>query len=134
MRILLARQWNVNSAYTIAIIATRVKSPALIFPDLVAEVEEADGETAEDDGEVKPWEKGTLVGEEDFGLDTGGKGDALAWGLSLEIVACIKHAQKHSWVWRTGSGLEKRLCRHRDGVDGPHRGSKGALEEVLRMM
>ena len=47
--------------------------------DLVAEVEETDGETAEDDSEVEPGEEGSLVGEEDLGLDTDGEGDAFAW-------------------------------------------------------
>lgn len=47
--------------------------------DGIAEVEQADGETAEDDGEVEPGEEGTLVGEEDFGFDAGGEGDALSW-------------------------------------------------------
>lgn len=46
--------------------------------DGVAEVEEADGETAEDDGEVEPGEEGALIGEEDFGFDAGGEGDALS--------------------------------------------------------
>ena len=45
-----------------------------------AEVEQADGEAAEDDGEVEPGEEGALVGEEDLGLDAGGEGDALARG------------------------------------------------------
>ena len=47
--------------------------------DSVAEVEEADGEAAEDDGEVEPGEEGAFVGEEDFGFYAGGEGDALAW-------------------------------------------------------
>lgn len=47
--------------------------------DLVAEVEQTNGETAQDDGEVEPAEKCTFVCEEDFGLDTGGQGNALAW-------------------------------------------------------
>ncbi|KAH9820926.1 hypothetical protein Tdes44962_MAKER05015 [Teratosphaeria destructans] len=47
--------------------------------DRVPEIEEPDGQAAEDDGEVQPGEKGALVGEEYFGLDAGGKGDALAW-------------------------------------------------------
>jgi hypothetical protein len=46
--------------------------------DAVAEVEEADGQAAQDDGEVEPGEEGALVGEEDFGLDAGGEGDAFA--------------------------------------------------------
>ena len=46
--------------------------------DAVAKVEQADGEAAEDDAEVEPREKGALVGEEDFGLDARGEGDALA--------------------------------------------------------
>ena len=45
-----------------------------------AKVEQADGEAAEDDGEVEPGEKGALVSEEDFGLDAGGEGDAFARG------------------------------------------------------
>jgi hypothetical protein len=44
----------------------------------VAEVEEAHGETAEDDSKVQPGEEGAFVGEEDFGFDAGGEGDALA--------------------------------------------------------
>lgn len=46
--------------------------------DLVAKVEQPDGEAAEDDGEVEPGEECAFVGEEDFGLDAGGEGDALA--------------------------------------------------------
>ena len=46
----------------------------------VAKVQHADGERAEDDGEVEPREEGALVGEEDLGLDAGGEGDAFAWG------------------------------------------------------
>jgi len=55
------------------------EEPCGDLADLVAEVEEADGETAEDDGEVEPGEEGSLVGEEDFGLDADGEGDAFAW-------------------------------------------------------
>jgi hypothetical protein len=47
--------------------------------DSIAEVEEADGEASEDDGEVEPGDKGALVGEEDFGLHAGGESDALPW-------------------------------------------------------
>ena len=48
--------------------------------DFVAEVEKTYCEAAEDDGEVEPGKEGTLVGEEDFGLDAGGEGDTLAFG------------------------------------------------------
>lgn len=54
--------------------------------DTVTEVEEADGETAQDDGEVEPGEEGTLVGEEDFGLDAGGQGNSLAYDCQRELV------------------------------------------------
>lgn len=46
--------------------------------DAIAEVEEADGQAAEDDGEVEPREEGPLVGEEDFGFHARGEGDAFA--------------------------------------------------------
>ena len=46
--------------------------------DVVAEVEEADCQSAEDDGEVEPGEKGTFVGEEDFGFDSCGEGDTFS--------------------------------------------------------
>lgn len=46
---------------------------------IVGEVEEADREGAEDDGEVEPGEEGTFVGEEDFGFNAGGEGDAFPW-------------------------------------------------------
>jgi hypothetical protein len=57
------------------------KQPCANLSNLVAEVEQADGEPAEDDGEVEPREEGALVGEEDFGLDAGGERDALACGV-----------------------------------------------------
>ncbi len=44
----------------------------------VAEVEEPDGKTAEDNGEVEPGEESTFVGEEDLGFDAGREGDALS--------------------------------------------------------
>ncbi len=47
----------------------------------VAEVEEADGETAQDHGEVEPGEESAFVGEEDFGFDASGEGDAFACGF-----------------------------------------------------
>lgn len=47
--------------------------------DAVTEVEQAYGQTAEDDGEVQPGEEGSLVSEEDFWLDAGGEGNPLAW-------------------------------------------------------
>ena len=46
--------------------------------DRVSEVEQADSEGGEEDGEVEPGEEGSFVGEEDFGLDAGGEGDAFA--------------------------------------------------------
>ncbi|KFX90958.1 hypothetical protein O988_07968 [Pseudogymnoascus sp. VKM F-3808] len=46
----------------------------------VAEVEHAQRQGAEDDGAVQPGEEGALVGEEDFGLDARGEGDAFARG------------------------------------------------------
>lgn len=56
---------------------------------LVTEVEETNGETAEDDGEVQPREEGTpgcqlrygcsnsLIGEEHLGLNANGESDTL---------------------------------------------------------
>lgn len=46
--------------------------------DAVAEIEEADGQTAQDDGEIEPGEEGALVGEEDLGLNARGEGYAFA--------------------------------------------------------
>lgn len=48
--------------------------------DTVAKVEETNGEASENDGEVQPGEEGTLVSEEDLGLDARGQGDTLAFG------------------------------------------------------
>lgn len=45
-----------------------------------AEVQQTDREAAEDDGKVEPGEKGALIGEEDFGLDSGGEGNTFARG------------------------------------------------------
>ena len=44
----------------------------------VAKVQHANCESSEDDGEVQPREERSLVGEEDFGFDTGGKSDTFA--------------------------------------------------------
>lgn len=80
------------------------EEPSGDLTDLVAEVEEADGEAAEDDGEVEPGEEGALVGEEDFGLDARGERDALACG---EIVR-ERERGREGWkqvpgaVWRRG--------------------------------
>lgn len=69
--------------------------------DAIAEVQEADGKTTQDDGEVKPREKGSLIGEEDFGLDTGGEGNSLAYACqhawSMEALLNLPGA-----VWRRG--------------------------------
>jgi hypothetical protein len=52
--------------------------------DFVAKIEETDGETTKDYGEVEPGEEGAFVGEEDFGLDARGEGDALPWDWMLD--------------------------------------------------
>jgi len=76
--------------------------------DLVTEVEETDGETAQDDGKVKPTEESTLVGEEDLGLDTSGQGDALACeviGSVFEVVGTREASRRGcvpGAVWRSG--------------------------------
>lgn len=46
--------------------------------DTIAKVEQANAESSQQDCEVEPGQKGALVGEEDFGLDADGEGDALA--------------------------------------------------------
>jgi len=46
--------------------------------DGISEIKQADGKTTEDDSEVEPGEEGTLIREEDFGLDAGWEGDPLA--------------------------------------------------------
>lgn len=48
-------------------------------PDIIAEIEQADCEPTENNGEVKVREEGALVGEEDFWLDARGKGDTLSY-------------------------------------------------------
>ena len=55
--------------------------------NVVTEVEETDGQTAEDDGEIEPGEKGPLVSEEDFRLDSDGERDALLRGAGEERLA-----------------------------------------------
>lgn len=44
----------------------------------VAKVEHPNRQRAQDNSKVQPGQKGTLVGEEDLGLDSRGKGNALA--------------------------------------------------------
>ena len=77
--------------------------------DAVAEVEEADGQAAQDDGEVEPGEEGAFVGEEDFGLDAGGEGDAFAWdrvdglaGWICEWLLWSMGQEIPGAVWRSG--------------------------------
>lgn len=101
--------------------------------DTVAEVQQADGETAEDDGEVQPREKGALVGEEDLWLDAGGEGDTLAWGFVVSLCRglgayrCVRELFAGS-IFRgigeiaigslTRGSLEERLARHDGGETG----------------
>ena len=42
---------------------------------VVREIQEANGEGAEEDAEVHPGEESAFIGEEDFGLDSHGEGD-----------------------------------------------------------
>lgn len=45
----------------------------------VTKVQKANGKATEYDGEVEPWEEGPLIGEENFGLDTCGERNSLAY-------------------------------------------------------
>lgn len=47
-------------------------------PHVVAKVEQANGQAAQDDGEVEVREEGALVGEEDFGFDARRERDAFS--------------------------------------------------------
>lgn len=60
--------------------------------DAVAEIQQTDGQAAQDDGEVEPREEGSLVGEEDFGLYAGGERDAFA------CVLLVRRAGLRSWA------------------------------------
>lgn len=44
----------------------------------VTKVEQANGETAKNDGEIEPREEGSLVGEKDLGLNTSGECNTLS--------------------------------------------------------
>lgn len=73
--------------------------------DCVSEIEEANGQAAENDGEVQPAQKCTLIGEENFGLDAGWEGDAFAYVSLLDApLVGLK------WFVLTGSCLEERLA------------------------
>ena len=48
--------------------------------NIIAKIQQAYGEPTKDDGEVEPREEGALVGEEDFGFDADGEGDAFLGG------------------------------------------------------
>lgn len=73
--------------------------------DGVAEVEQADGQTAQDDGEVEPAEEGALVGEEDFGFYAGGQGDAFAWVEVLVGLCKLVHGAAHRELFGGAAGL-----------------------------
>jgi len=51
--------------------------------DFIGEVEETDGEAAEDYGEVQPGEECSLISEVNLWLDSDRKSDSLSWS-SLE--------------------------------------------------
>lgn len=61
--------------------------------DSVSEVEEPDGQSAQDDGKVEPAQEGSFVGEKDFRLYARGEGDAFAYvvvsGLDFGVVCGI---------------------------------------------
>lgn len=62
------------------------KQPSRDTANAVAEVQKADGEAAENDGEIEPGEEGALISEEDFWFDAGGKGDSFAcFGFGFNV-------------------------------------------------
>ena len=73
---------------------------------LVAKVEHADGEGADNDGEVQPREEGPLVGEVDFGLDAGGEGNALAYKkvVSAGFMISCSHGRVVKYLAQSGGG------------------------------
>ena len=71
------------------------------------EVEQPQGEGADEGGELQPGEEGALVGEEDLGLDARGQGDALA-----------------------GRGLEERLRGHGAGTSRGRTWKRGNVDEA----
>lgn len=90
--------------------------------DAVAEVEQPDGQAAQDDGEVEPGEEGALVGEEDLGLDPGGEGDAFACYdcqagfVSLSMFIERDRRSGHGRDIRTWGGLKKGSAGHGGGL------------------
>jgi hypothetical protein len=114
--------------------------------DAIAKVQQTNGETAEDDGEVQPREKGALVGEEDLWLDAGREGDALAWRCVVSQCQSFLCACICTWELIAGSvlggireiavgsltrgSLEERLARHNGGETGDRRGDGGVKEGV----
>ena len=62
----------------------------------MGEIEETDGEAAEEDGEVEPGEEGAFVCEEDFGFDADGEGDAFCGGGREEGLG------GHCCFWKLG--------------------------------
>lgn len=72
--------------------------------DLVTEVEKTNGETAKDDGEVEPRKEGSLVGEEDLGLNSSGKSNSLArGGLKQRSRRHCVRSFRRGLGWRSGS-------------------------------
>lgn len=96
---------------------------------VASEVQQTDREAAEDDGEIEPGEKGSFVGEKDFGFDAGGEGDSFAWGGLEEGLG------RHLRGWYMYRSICTEIKRRREGIDrlrGDQRGSplRGGLEDV----
>jgi hypothetical protein len=70
--------------------------------NLVAEIEQPDGEAAQDNGEIEPREEGALVGEEDLGLDARGERDAFACVCQKLQLVCYRRACVPGAVWSSG--------------------------------
>ena len=78
--------------------------------DRIAKVQEADGQTAKEDGEVEIGEEGPLVGEEDFWFDAGGEGDAFSCAGACERMGRVgneyENGQREDGIpgvdWRSG--------------------------------
>lgn len=88
-------------------------------PDAVSEIEQAHGQTAQDDGEVQPGEKCALVGEEDFGFDPCGKRDAFAffgWRVITLVCRAWVGSIRRTYLGRFGGEVDSTFLTW--GADG----------------
>ena len=117
-RMLLALQWNVNSAYTMAAIATNVNRPAEIWPTLSPKLRSPTARPPRITVKLSHERKVRSLAKKTLGSTRVGR--AIRLPATLLVDRC---RGGESNAMHTRSSLEERLCGHDDESSTPQTGN-----------